>query len=97
MQHVDDGRDIGTPDFSRAFNDMDLTDELSAKVRRLESELVLMERRALNAELTAANWRQLYECTQRDLEACRSSWSTCQRLKCCSCLTPPCDVEVVRA
>ena len=79
------------------YSDSHSTDEYNARVTRLEAELALMEKRAVNAELAGANWRQLCEWTQRDLDACRSSWSTCQRLKCCSCLMPPCDVEVVRA
>ena len=67
------------------------------QIDRARADLALMERRALRAELVGANWWQLYQWTQRDLEACRASWTTCRRLRCCSCLTPPCDVEVVRA
>ena len=68
-----------------------VVDALLRQIDRARADLALMTTRALNAELAGANWRELYFGTQRALEACRSSWSTCQRLKCCSCLLPPND------
>ena len=68
-----------------------VVDALLRQIDRARADLALMEKRAISAELAAANWKWIYKRTHEDLDACRSSWSTCQRLKCCSCLMPPCD------
>jgi len=41
--------------------------------------------------LPAAEWRELYLRTARELESTRTAWATCKALKCCSVLCPPAD------
>lgn len=70
-------------------------EQADATARHLRADLASAERRRLDAEMAGANWRWLYERTREDLIALRQSWTTCRALKCCSCLEPPHDVEII--